>query len=737
MTALIHSMGAAVGSEDQLTGRSAENPLGFFERRDVRGICDALLAAAGGDWWKVDAFDHTLIAETTLNTELAKLAKSIASLDQHKPWAIKEPRISLLVPAFRKAIDEAVFVHVVRHPIEVARSLRRRNGFPLRAGIALWEAYNSAIVSRLGPDQRIIVDYNALMADAAAGANRLAEQLAAAGIVGLNGTDGGSIATDLYRERVANGEFDGLLTNDQKEFWDGVLSGSKATARHQRSAESRRTLREFEEDHAAALALRKRYSNLQAEHQNAISSETSDRDERLVAEIRAAIADREAISERAERRQKDLETKLAHAREAAATAEQSAAAARLEARERTAELQRAHDATEAARQEIDAELMRVRTESERLKRRLVNREARIADVGRLAAERDSQWQTLVAKRDTLINRLRRRLEKEALAADRLQSAGRSVADDLERVLTSRTWRLASRVARLRGAPASHKSAAGNRAAADIRTVADARIARYNKEPADADLDSGRDLLRFAPPLKPGSRSLGAIAFFTAIAGDYDPVAEPSIIDPAADYVLFTDDRDLTSSAWTTRAFDFVHAEPARTARFVKTHPHIYFPDHDRVIWIDANLQIDCLPEELISAENEQFDIITWQHPIRDCVYEELAECILRDKDEPAVMQEHIEALREAGYPEHNGLIESSVMLVRHQRPEVIAFLNDWWRLIDNGSKRDQLSFNPALSRHPGVTLGFLGEKGVEMRSDPRRHHPSYVPLTSEQRNAAE
>ena len=82
-------------------------------------------------------------------------------------------------------------------------------------------------------------------------------------------------------------------------------------------------------------------------------------------------------------------------------------------------------------------------------------------------------------------------------------------------------------------------------------------------------------------------------------------------------------------------------------------------------------------------------------------------------------------MRASGYPEHNGLIASGIMLFRHRRPAVAALLNDWWRLIDNGSPNDQLSFNPALALHPEIVMGYLGANGADTRYDPRVVHSTH------------
>ena len=47
-------------------------------------------------------------------------------------------------------LTDAVCVHVFRNPLEVARSVQRRNGFSIAAGVALWEKYNRQALKASG-----------------------------------------------------------------------------------------------------------------------------------------------------------------------------------------------------------------------------------------------------------------------------------------------------------------------------------------------------------------------------------------------------------------------------------------------------------------------------------------------------------------------------------------------------------------------------------------------------------
>src|SRR5690554_6491748 len=134
--------GAWVGEQDELTEAKQESPRGFFERRDLRAICDRLLHSAGADWWKVSGFEPISIPHDALSEQSRALRKMLDELDKHGTWVVKEPRLCLLLPALRGEIADPVCIHIHRNPLEVAQSMRLRNGFGVAEGIALWETYN-------------------------------------------------------------------------------------------------------------------------------------------------------------------------------------------------------------------------------------------------------------------------------------------------------------------------------------------------------------------------------------------------------------------------------------------------------------------------------------------------------------------------------------------------------------------------------------------------------------------
>lgn len=126
------------------------NPEGYFEQRSIAGLNDEILKYLGGRWDSppllAPGWANELGVEDFLLRAKALLASSYAS----RRYVLKDPRISLLLPLWRQAVlDRSCAVLIVREPSEVAWSLALRNAMPALTGLALWAAYNRALLSDL------------------------------------------------------------------------------------------------------------------------------------------------------------------------------------------------------------------------------------------------------------------------------------------------------------------------------------------------------------------------------------------------------------------------------------------------------------------------------------------------------------------------------------------------------------------------------------------------------------
>ncbi|MDP6958559.1 MAG: glycosyltransferase, partial [Planctomycetota bacterium] len=205
-----------------------------------------------------------------------------------------------------------------------------------------------------------------------------------------------------------------------------------------------------------------------------------------------------------------------------------------------------------------------------------------------------------------------------------------------------------------------------------------------------------------------------VVCYTAIFGSYDSLIQPEHIVDEWDYVCFTDEDVPGEHVYEIRRFEPGY-DFTRRARYIKTHPHEFFPNYEYSVWLDSNFMIrgPFLENSVQDRINRNVLITGCPHPQRTCLYEELESCIMRAKDDVTTMSKQVEQYRKEGMPRNYGLIETNILIRKHNDTDMIAFNEAWWREIHLNSRRDQLSI-----------MYIIWKKGMEyeyldLPSDPR------------------
>lgn len=146
------------------------NPRGFWESAKLMKFHDRVLKAMGSSWddWSGVALDVLPgDARARLRDELRAL---VADEYGHGTLLmVKDPRLCRLLPLWLEALPAAGIeprvVLSMRHPLEVAASLRKRNGMGRAHALLLWlrHVVDAERHSRHVP--RALVAYDALLAD--------------------------------------------------------------------------------------------------------------------------------------------------------------------------------------------------------------------------------------------------------------------------------------------------------------------------------------------------------------------------------------------------------------------------------------------------------------------------------------------------------------------------------------------------------------------------------------------
>lgn len=329
LTGALAKMGVYVGDQDELTRTNWENRKGFFERRDARQLCDALLHKSGADWWKISSFDADNANFDTVQSLRPAIRKLVARLNREGSWALKEPRLCYLLPIFQSALTDPIIIFVTRHPVEIAKSLRRRNGFRLQGGLALWEAYTVSALRHGLHLEHLFVDYDDLVGKPEETLRNLAAALAAKGVSNLD-VDAAldSVQVSLRRERAGGEEDLALLSPEQLNLWRRLSGDRDFSELPCLSSRALTILREFEADQETLFALRttlEENKETLASKKNEIEALAKERDQaraeasRLAEKREAQIEAAKALKETLLRREQQIEaqrSKLADAAKA-------------------------------------------------------------------------------------------------------------------------------------------------------------------------------------------------------------------------------------------------------------------------------------------------------------------------------------------------------------------------------------------------------------------------------------
>ena len=110
---------------------------------------------------------------------------------------------------------------------------------------------------------------------------------------------------------------------------------------------------------------------------------------------------------------------------------------------------------------------------------------------------------------------------------------------------------------------------------------------------------------------------------TYIVGNYEIVHEVKEKDPEAEYVLVTDNPNLTSETWEIKLVDNPHPEdPFDLCYQIRFNPFVYV-NTDIVVRIDGSMQVNKSLAPIIKKFNDdQYDIALMFHPTRATLYDE-------------------------------------------------------------------------------------------------------------------
>ena len=202
-----------------------------------------------------------------------------------------------------------------------------------------------------------------------------------------------------------------------------------------------------------------------------------------------------------------------------------------------------------------------------------------------------------------------------------------------------------------------------------------------------------------------------IAIYTVNIGGYDTILQPIIKKENVEYFYVSDKEPEKTGKWNwidaKPYIEYLNTTNVKKARYIKTHPHLLFPEYKYSIFIDGNIRTVTDISKFVNNINKNTKIAIHPHPYRECIYNEAVNCKRSGKGNSKVIDMQMEEYKKEGMPEKYGLFETNVVVREHNNDLCKKIMEDWWDEIKNKSERDQLSLTYVLWKN-GLKSNDIG-----------------------------
>jgi len=181
ITRALQVMGVGLG-DNLMPLLEGNNAKGFWEDLDLNALNIEMLSFLGKDWNSLSPASTAEIQQLQQTGYLIKATELLQSkLETADIFGFKDPRVAKLLPfwseVFKQCNLDISYVLALRHPLSVALSLTKRDGFDPITGYTLWLGHVLEGLVNTQGSRRVLVDYDLLMANPDRELGRIASQL--------------------------------------------------------------------------------------------------------------------------------------------------------------------------------------------------------------------------------------------------------------------------------------------------------------------------------------------------------------------------------------------------------------------------------------------------------------------------------------------------------------------------------------------------------------------------------
>jgi len=157
------------------------NEKGFFEDMDVYALDVEILNTLHRDWHSLSLLPASTFNQESMAAFKLNAINLISTKVGNQPFGLKDPRIARLLPFWQSVMAhlniELSYVIVVRNPKSVTESLQKRDGINVEKGYYLWLEHALPSILETTNANRVVVDFDLLMANPKAQLERIAKAI--------------------------------------------------------------------------------------------------------------------------------------------------------------------------------------------------------------------------------------------------------------------------------------------------------------------------------------------------------------------------------------------------------------------------------------------------------------------------------------------------------------------------------------------------------------------------------
>ena len=181
ITRSLQVMGVELGNR-MMPPTEDNNIKGFWEDVDLNALNIEMLSAVDTDWHHLASIEQIDVEMLRKNGYILRATELLRSkVAGTQVFGFKDPRIAKLLLFWKEVFShcqfDANYILAVRHPLSVARSLAKRDGFDVEKGYLLWLGHVVTTLKGSAGDKWLLVDYDLLMQSPDHELGRIAKRL--------------------------------------------------------------------------------------------------------------------------------------------------------------------------------------------------------------------------------------------------------------------------------------------------------------------------------------------------------------------------------------------------------------------------------------------------------------------------------------------------------------------------------------------------------------------------------